>query len=269
MGTVIDFVDKLTALYLAAKGSSASGEGLGTAGGGFGANDKAEDMEGLGIATADYDIILLTGGAFRALRNSCDVNAFAAAFLATPINAISQACAAAGTANSWSTVADLDSFATYHNLTTATKWQSLFAPDFYELYLAAQGRAPSKHNVYYEVLQTGGGNALGKHIIGTGFSSPDTIDDSLYAGGFGQVKATGITGSDIVTVAGNWRKTDGSSASGNGTATVTGDGTFVLTPPFTDALLIGATNITVGGSLSAGTIYAEAAAPSGRTNPPT
>lgn len=269
VAVVVDFIDKLTALYLAAKGSVTSGEGLGVSSGGFGANDKAVALEALGIGTADYDIIALLGPAFRALRNNTDANAFASTFIGGPINAIGVACAAAGTANGWSGVADLDSFAAYHNLTTGTKWQLLFPPDFYEVYLAALGRAPSNFNVYYEVLQTGGGDALGKRVIGTGFSSPASIDDSLYAGGFGRVKATGITGSDVVTVAGNWRKTDGTTATGNGTASVTSSSTFTLTPPFTDALLLGVTNITAAAGLTAGTIYAEAARPSGRTNPPT
>ncbi len=73
-----------------------------------------------------------------------------------------------------------------------------------------------------------------------------------------------------MTVTGSWRKTDGTIATGDGTATVAaGNSTVALTPPFTSALLLAVTNVVAGTGMSAGTIYAEAARPSGRTNPPT
>lgn len=262
-------VDKATAWYVIVLGSLASGEGMGTSGTAYGGNYKATELEALGIATADYDIISILGPAFRSLRNSSDINVLAASLLASSISSLNVACAAAGTANSWTGVADLDSFAGYHNLTTGTKWQCLFPPDFYDVYLAATGLAPTNYNVYYESLQDGSSDGLGKLIVGSGFSSPGSIDNTKYAGGFGQVKATGVTGSDTVTVTGTWRKTDGSTATGNGTATVSGTSEVVLTPPFTDALLLAVTNITAGGGLSAATIYAEAKRPTARDNPPT
>ena len=265
---VVGMVDKVTAWYVTVRGSATSGEGMGTAGSSYGGNDKATELEALGIATADYDIISILGPSFRGLRDNSDIDALAAAYLSSCLSAMNVACAAAGTANSWTGVSDLDTFAGYHNLTTATKWQCLFPPDFYGAYSAAVGRAPTNYNVYYEVLQSGGGNGLGKLIIGTGFSSPGSIDNTLYAGGFGQVTATGVTGSDTVTVAGTWRKTDGSTATGNGTAAVSSSTTVVLTPPFTAALLLAVTNITAGAGLTAGTFYAEAKRPSARDNPP-
>lgn len=111
-------------------GTESSGKGIGASGGTFGGAKKAEDLEGLGVGTGDYDIIAILGPAFARFETR-DVNALSAAYLASSINALSSACAAAGTANEWSGVADLDSFATYHNLTTTTKWQCLLPPDFY------------------------------------------------------------------------------------------------------------------------------------------
>ena len=197
-----------------------------------------------------------------------------ASITAGAFQAISLACAAAGALNEWSTVVDLDSFASYHNLTTATKWQCLLAPDLYDLMTAAMGKAPSAHNTYFEVLQSGSSTALGKLVVGTGFLSPGSIDSAKYAGGFGQVKGVSVSvsgiGSDTVTVTGSWRKTDGTIATGDGTATVAaGDSIVVLAPPFTAALLLAVTNVVAGTNITGGTIYAEAARPSGRSNPPT
>lgn len=193
-----------------------------------------------------------------------------AALLLGPVRkGLDMACARAGTLGSLSGVIDMSSFATYYNLTASPHWQCLLAPDYYDLHLAVLGTAPPAVQSYFEVLQTGGGSGLGKLLVGTGFLNAGSIDASRYAGGFGQIKAVSVTGSATVTVTGLWRKTDGTTATGEGTASVgAGSTTTTLTPPFTDALLVGVTSISAGGGITAGTLYAEAARPTGRTNPP-
>lgn len=267
---VLEFMDKIAAWLLAAKGTSASGLGMGTAAGAYGASEKASDMEVLLMASEDFDLVGPLGASIRGMKNASDATQMGASITSGTFQALGAVCATAGTINELSTVVDLDSFATYYNLTATTKWQCLFPPDLYELMKAALGKAPSAHNTYFEVLQSVSPTALGKLIVGTGFLSPGSIDSAKYAGGFGQVKGVSVSGSATVTVTGSWRKVDGTAATGDGTATVNaGDSTVVLTPPFTSALLLAVTNIAAGTGITAGTIYAEAARPSGRSNPPT
>lgn len=270
LANVVTISDQMAGLYLRALGSSATGDGLGTGGSTYGAWKAAKDIETSAIETAKYDVITILGPAFRALKNASDVNVLAAVYLAPAINALGVACSNAGVVEQLSGVADLDTYATYHNLTATTKWGCLFAPEFRDAYFAALARSPMAHNVYYEVLQAGSNNAMGKRIYGSGagYSSGTAVDSTKYAGGFGQVKAASLDVGGTVTVAGTWRKTDGSTATGNGTATVSsGSSTVVLTPPFTAALLISVTDITAT-SVTSGTLYAESARPSGRPSPP-
>lgn len=267
---VLAYTDKLTAFFLVTKGTEASGYGMGTAGGTYGAWKKSSELEALLMASEDYDLVGPIGAGFRAMKDASDATRVAAGIASTAFQAISAACATAGIVNELSTIIDLDSFATYYNLTAATKWQCLFAPDLYDLLTAALGKAPSAHNTYFEVLQADASTALGKLVVGTGFLSPGSIDSTKYAGGFGRVKGVSVAGTATVTVSGTWRKTDGTTGTGDGTATMgPGDTTEVLTPPFTSALLLAVTNIAAGTGITGGTIYAEAAAPSGRANPPT
>lgn len=265
----VAWTDKLAAIRVTSLGTAAAGFGLGAKNGSFGGWKKSDELIGLLMDSEDLDLVLALGAAFSSLRGGCDISAFMASAASATINALNVASAASGVALGQSSIVTLDTFATYYNLTDATKWQCLFAPDFLELYADVVGAGPSAHNTYYEVLQSVVANALGKLIVGTGFLSPGSIDSAKYAGGFGQVKATGITGSATVTVTGTWRKTDGTTATGDGTASVSTDGTVALTPPFTSALLLAVTNIAAGTGITAGTIYAEAAGPSGRSNPPT
>jgi hypothetical protein len=123
--------------------------------------------------------------------------------------------------------------------------------------------------VYFEVLQgTDYPNALRKLVVGTGQTAGYTIDAMMYAGGFAHLKWSGVTGSGTATVTGIWRKPDGTTATGNGTANVSGaSGAASITPPFTDALILSCSNISVSG-VTAGTLYVEAHRPFGRSNPP-
>lgn len=271
LANVVTMSDEMAGIYLKALGRATTGDGLGTAGSSYGAWDVASSLEASAIETAKYDVIVTLGPAFRALKNAVDVNVLAAAYLAPAINALGVACANAGTQDELSGVADLDSYATYYNLTATTKWGCLFAPELRSAYFAALAKYPSVHNVYYEVLQSDSDNGMGKRVYGSGagYSTGTAIDSTKYAGGFGQVNAVGLDVGGSVTVAGTWRKTDGTTATGNGTATVSaGSSLTVLTPPFTAALLVSVTDVTAT-SVTSGTLYAEAARPAGRPSPPT
>lgn len=269
---VTAYTDKAVALYLAGIGNTP--DGMGTFGGTFGASKKAQDIEGLVLATEDYDIVGTLAAATRALRNACDGRVVLSGLMSGWLLAMNQACAAAGAELEVEAITDLNSFATYFNLTETTKWDCLFAPDFYDIYSRALNALLSEHNTYFEVLQGATyTNGLAKFQVGGGLTLGATIDSAKYAGGFGQLDLNSITSSapDVVTVAGTFRKTDGTTATGDATATIS-SGTSspaALTPPFTDALLLSVSNITVAAGITGGTIYVEAARPAGRTNPPT
>lgn len=267
---VVEFTDKLAAWFIALKGTTGNAYGTGVTGSSYGAWKKADDAEALVMATEDYDIVAPLGAGFRAMKTASDGLRVGTSLSAPAFQSLAMACSSAGSAEGLASVVDLDSFASYYNLTATTKWQCLFAPDLYDVLQGALGRPPSAHNTYFEVLQSGAASALGRLIVGTGFSGPASIDSAKYAGGFGQVKGLAVEGSATVTVTGSWRKTDGTAATGDGTATVgAGNSTVTLTPAFTGALLLGVTNIVAGVGITAGTLYAEAARPSGRDNPPT
>ncbi len=257
---VVNLTDKATAWYLAVK------SGLGDGSGGVSA--LANDLQLLTLMLDDYqqEIALLQPS--ESVRVASLASTFAQSVMSPYLSALSNLCAQSG----FSGVTDLNSYATYYNLSTDPKWQCLFAPDFRDLYgLWRNGNYPSAHNVYFEVLQSGQyQNALRKLVIGSGQTAGYTIDDTKYAGGYARLKWSGVSGSGTVQVTGLWRKTDGTTATGTGTASVSGaSGTASVTPPYTGALILSCTNLAADAGITAGTFYAEAARPSGRSNPPT
>lgn len=259
--------DKLGAYWLAVVGTDASGYGLGTSDSTAGGWVKSEEFESLIASYQDWDLSSRLGGAARSLKTNSDARVAVGMLAVGMLGALNSVAAAAAIGG----VADLDSFATNYNLSATPKWQCLLAPSFGELFAAIGTTTLTATNFYYEILQDGSNNAMGKLVVPSTFTLGDSIDSASYAGGFGQVKAVGITTVGSVSVNGTWRKTDGTTASGAGTATIaaTGDSTVVLTPPFTDALLISVSGMSSSGGLAGGTVYAEAAAPAGRSNPPT
>lgn len=262
----LTLTDKLTALWIAALGTDGSGYGLGTVGASARAYKKATDEQALVIALNDATLIAQLMGSANALVTAVDAYNAIGQAANQHLRDIDSACKAAGLAG----VIGLDTFANYYNI-TAGPWLCLFAPDFRELYKGwANGQAPTATNVYFEVLQSVYTNGMRKLVVGGSQTAGQDIDYTKYAGGFGQIIWSGMSGSGTVTVTGTWRKTDGSVATGDGTYAVSGaSGTGVLTPPFTNALLLTVTNIAAGGTLASGTIYAEGKRPTGRTNPPT
>ena len=269
---LILLLDKVSAAYLAALGTNASGFGLGTAGDTVRAYKKFGDLLTLVLALNDADQVLSLLSDTQQTQRNCDtLTAFAqmASRLGTALN--NEARRSGNVLGLSSTITDLNSFARYYNTGAGGPWLCLFAPDFRAIYFALYGVNPDASNTYFEVLQGATyANALRKLVVGTGMTAGFDIDSTAYAGGFGQLNVSGLTGTGIVTATGDWRDVAGNVLTAqNGTVNVTANGVFVLTPPATNALLIKVTNITVPGGITAGTIYAEAKRPTGRTNPPT
>lgn len=257
---VLELVDKYTAAYLGLASTPQT---------------KAADAQALIIALADADQI---GRLMKAANTFYDAVAplkMAEQPAQGVLAALDDVCRAAGLA----AVDTLDKYATYYNTGAGGPWNCLFPMDFRSLHYAGKRTYPSASNVYYEVLQAGsyGGvtftNALAKFVVsgaGTGTTTDGVgIDSSAYAGGSPQINVTEVTGNGLVTVTGSWRKTDGTIASGDGTVTISTTGRSAITPPFSNALLLNVTGITIAAGITAGTFYIETAAPSGRSNPPT
>lgn len=265
---VVTITDKLAALWIAALGTDGSGYGLGTSGASARAYKKATDLQSAIIALGDAELIALMLGNANDLVDAIDAYAAVGSATKAYLFILDEACRQAGISG----VSTLDLFAAHYNLTAATKWQCLLAPEVRELVYAAVRQYPTSSNVYFEVLQGATyTNGLRKLVVGTGQTAGASIDSDRYAGGFGQIIWSGAAGSGVVTVTGTWRKSDGSLATASdGTATLSGaSGAAVLTPPFTGALLVAVTAIVAAAGVTAGTIYAEAKRPSGRTYPPT
>lgn len=253
------FCDKMTAWFLAVVA------GLGN--GNSGASAKAVDLQLFVFDLDDYEQEITLLQPSEQVRLASLAQVYAGGAMTVFLSALSALCAKSGIAG----VHDLDTYASYYNLTAAPKWRCLFAPDFRTLYgLCRNGNYPSAHNVYFEVLQgTAYPNALRRLVVGTGQTAGHEINAQAYAGGFPYLRWSGVSGTGTVEVTGLWRKTDGTTSPGTGTVNVSGaSGTAVITPPFADALILTCTNITVTG-ITAGTLYAEAWRPAGRANPPT
>jgi hypothetical protein len=266
--TVVTLTDKVGAAYIAAIGTDASTYGLGTVGATARAYKKASDLLTLVLATSDNDQIIRMLAGAQSTMNNVDA-LFAMQGPLTPfLAALTDTCKSAGLA---ATIKSLDDFATYYNL-NATPWQCLFAPDYAQAHKAWKGAMPTNWNTYFEVLQGATyANGLRKLVVvGSTQTAGQDIDNTLYAGGFGQITWSGATGTGVVTVTGTWRKIDGTIETAAGTASLSGaSGTAVLTPPTANDLLLTVTSVSAAAGVTAGTIYAEAKRPTGRTNPPT
>lgn len=274
--TILALTDKYAAYWNCFLGTDGSGLGLGTAGGTARAKSKVSGSGGLEsiiLGTNDIVQINFVGANLALLDNQTDAVNAISSYLTQPFADLDKLCRAAGLTG----VTDLNSFLTYYNTGSGGPWACLVAPDFRVVYDAVKKSNLAVQNAYYEVLNGASfdgntfTNALRKLVVsGAVQTAGFSIDSTQYAGGFGQVTTSGFTGSsDTVSVAGTWRKVDGTTATGNATATVAGNGTVVLTPPFTNALLLSVSSISVGAGITGGTIYAEAKRPAGRTNPPT
>ena len=267
--TMVALLDKTAAAWIAGLGTDASTYGTGTIGATARAYGKAGDVQDLIIATADPDQIEALIPGANALVAGVDAYASlgrAAQAWMSGLDQVSRRAAISG-------VQTLYQFLSYYNTGAGGPWLALAPQEFGELYYGARNQRLTAANVYREVLQGSTySNGLRKLIVGTGQTAGQDIDSSLHAGGFGQIKWSGATGSGVVTVTGTWRTVAGVIVTGHGTASLSGSsGTATLTPPSTatGGLLVTVTAIAAAAGVTAGTIYAEATKPSGRTNPPT
>lgn len=284
---IVTLTDKLVAGYEAAAGTSGSGLGLGD--GTFGLSKKMNDFAnlvsgdgssiyGLGdsalqaildplvqtftadsssslgtIATLSRDFSSLFAGLDRAARNSAPLSATITSF---------------DTLMSWLNYGNGSSY-----------WQCLAHMDWAKFYYAVKGIYPSGLNVYFDCRQGGSyagttfTNALGKLVVGTGFTAGYIIPNAShtpaaigYAGGLAYANVTAITGSGLLTV-------NGLDQNGNAetwTATISAIANVLLTPStHAYSCITQVTGMSATAGVTAGTISIEAHAPAGRSVPPT
>ena len=261
-------IDDLCAWWATILGTSASGLGIGTSTGGYGAYDKGDDLQGHIAASGDTQVILDLGRNALALREASTAARVAYLLQNGVLDAldrhIKRNCGISG-------VTTLDQFLTYLNCTHATKWQALQHSSFRDLYNAIKGGTnyPSLNNLYFEVLQGATyANALRKHVVGSGNTAGFDIDQTKYCGGFPKLNVVSRTGSDVVTVTGTEYNpaTKTFTAGKTWTVTVSGTGQMSFTggTHSTDALIAAVSLISAGASLTASTMYVEALRPTGR-----
>lgn len=264
IGTVLD---KLCRAYSSLVGTSASDMGIGEAGASYGAYDALADVSALILGTADGEQILDTNATLINTLSKFTASKVAGVYLGDPIKKLSYHVKKR---SAIAAIVSLDTFLTYWNCTHATKWQCLAPSQWYDLYYAVYGARPSINNVYFEVLQGATyANGLRKLVVATTTQTPGaTIDSAKYCGGFPQIVVSGISGSGVVTVTGTEYNPATKTATAGKTWTVTASAntTYALEEgtAAADSLIVAVSNIAVAAGITAGTIYVEAARPSGR-----
>lgn len=265
-------IDYSCGYYLEILGTSGAGYGYGPQGAMWGAANKAglisTAISGSGdlaliaqLATAGVTLTTIAAGVTRA---GADLMQLLFAIQNNIVQAqVNQ------------TVRNIDTYLTYLNTgNPSSYWAALQHPSWQLLGQAwMPGQTPSPWNVYADDPGSGSGAVyngnLGVLIVGTGFTAGDTINSSLYAGGFPAITVTGLTGSGVVTVTGTARNPASYTtpvSSVTWTATVTTNGTVTLTAGTAPAnsLILAVSNISVAAGITAGTIAAISQRPSGR-----
>jgi len=272
-----ELLDYVVSSYLRGLGTLASGLGVGPAGGNFGAvQDLANVSSYLQTMAATYlaPVSALSPSVIQ-IGNTMDAARIMAAQWAPFLTALQNHVNAGGITG----VLSLDQFLTYYNVGAGGPWNALLNPNWSPLYIkwSGQTQGPSPCNMYFEVLQGSTyPDALAEFTItGAGAGSLTNgfaIDGTTYAGGFGYVNASGITGSGLVTVTGDsFAYASQTVQTGiTWTATVGANGEVALAPggsnpAGTHDLILSVTGITIAAGLSAGTLYIEAHRPSGRS----
>jgi hypothetical protein len=260
-------LDKLCRGYSSLVGTSASDMGIGESGATYGAYDALDDIRDLVVAAADNDQIgdMLTN--MNANLVKFTASKIAGTYIGSTVKTISSHVSRR---SGIAAITGLEAFLTYYNCTDATKWQCLAPTQWYDLYYAIYGVRPAINNVYFEVLQGSTyANGLRKLVVATTTQTAGaTVDSAKYCGGFPQIKVSGITGSGVVTVTGTEYNpaTKTTTAGVTWTVTASADTTYALAvgTAAADSLIVAVSNIAVAAGITAGTIYVEAARPSGR-----
>lgn len=258
----VAFIDKLTAGYLAAVGTSGSGFGLGdrtlSDGAAFGADKKARDLVAAVIATGDADTIEALLKPSRATGKAASAQAWASNGANQFLSALEALCGAAGLVG----VTNINSFATYYNTGAGGPSAALLPPDFATIFpLVFPGGTLSPANLYSPPITN-----IAQKTVGGGVVAGTAINAAYGGAGKPTLVVTGFTGAaDTVTVTG---ANQAGQAGRTWTASVTGNGTVTLVPTVATDLLATVTGITIGALITAGTVVVGAAAPAGRAYPP-
>lgn len=270
------FADHLCQFYERLRGGSSYGVGVvGDTDKGYGALD---DLLAAIAATSDPDQI---GGLYnraKAARDGTYAERLAVRLSQSVLEGLNALVRAA---NIDASITGVESFLTYYNTGAGGEWNALMpGPQWRELYYQWKRAYPAIGNLYFEVLEGGTfrgttyTNALGKFVVsgaGTGtFTDGAAVDTTKYAGGIGNLKVSGLTGSGNVTITGTgWNPaTNAITASVTWITSVSGDGNTAIvvgggTAP-ADCLINNVTNITIAAGITAGTIFVEAKKPTGR-----
>jgi hypothetical protein len=259
-------IDELCTLYSSLVGTSASDMGIGETGATYGAVKCLTDIDAAMWAAADTDFML----DFSANLNAARAKLTASKVAQSTLYGLFARLNAHSRRYGQSSVTNLNTLMTYLNCTHATKWQTLAASQWYELYYSIFGVRPAVNNVYFEVLQGATyANGLRKLIVATTTQTPGaSIDSAKYCGGFPKIIVSGITGSGVVTVTGSQYNpaTKTVTAGKTWTVTASADTTYDLAVGTADAnsLIVAVSAISVAAGITAGTIYAEAHRPATR-----
>lgn len=262
-----DLIDLACKGYVQLVGTSASDMGIGESGASYGAYDSMADFATKLVTIANTDLLGDSLNACNQARDKMTATNVAKLCIGPAINAIEGHIRRRSNATIGKSI---EAFMTYYNTAYATKWSCLAPSQWYDLYYAWRGVRPSVQNVYFEVLQGSTyANGLRKLVVsGATQTAGASVDSTKYCGGFPQIVVSGITGSGVVTVTGSQYNpaTKTVTAGKTWTYTASADGTFALAPGTADAdsLIVAVSNIAVAAGITAGTIYAEAARPSGR-----
>ena len=271
-----EYLDGIVRIYQRAMGGVATDYGIGVSGGSYGAaNHVADVINAVSDAIVDastpsdgIDAVAALGSTAQGLKTSVDITAFVKLALADPVSSLQSHVASAQIAGA----ATIDSFLTLRNTGEAGKWKILMPPAFGDLWTRLFGETISVNNLWFEITQGSTyTNALGKLVVGTGFTAGTSVDTTKYAGGFPFIVASGLTGTGTVTVTGTAYDpaTRTTSTGKTWTFALTTNGTFELVPGGsnaapTDSLIVACSGVAVTGGISAGTLYVESHRPTGR-----
>lgn len=261
--------DQLVGIYLRAKGETGGTYGVGE----LGVDDRAVaavlDLKAAVLALADLEGTVAIAPAVQTLASIFYTDGIIASLLSPTLQAITTHLLQQG----YSNVNSLDTYLTAYNITDATKWQVLQHPAFRNIHYSVIGSYPSVNNLYFEILQSGTYLlGLGRLVGGGAFTAGASVDGTKYAGASPQIKGVTIAGGPVtITVTGTaYDPATQAFATGKTwqASLNNGDSTVALapgggTPAAADSLIAATSGISGGGPFT-GTVYVEAARPSGR-----
>lgn len=265
--SILSLLDPICVWASKARGTAGATTGIGI----VGTNDRAY-AEVLNVETAVLNLtdLNVTEALARATLDAKNNSSYTDFFLqvwAPFVQRLNSHIAREQTAS----ITNLESYLAYYNVGAGGYNNTLMPAIWRPLYYAFTGGSyPAYYNVYTEILQGATyANALGARVFGGAFTAGATVTQTESIGGVPQAKYVSVTGGPIViTVTGTaWNAVTQTFTTGvTWTASIpTGTGTIALTPGTAPAnsYITAVTNIAATGGT--GTVYVEAARPSGRT----